>query len=197
LKLLADYRNSAIHLGEIIDTERKEIFHTFLAATSLITDEMGIKRQDFFGEFAELVATHLDNSLAEVNREVAERLARSKTMFEQRYSALDDSQMQVVVKSVEASYPVDKYERRLFDCPACGMQGLISGSYDVDWQVDYDRDGSISGGYPVVTMTASGFSCGFCDLNLDGAAELKASGLPSTVDIEDADPEDFYEEPGY
>jgi len=60
------------------------------------------------------VATHLDNSLAEVNRKVAERLARSKTMFEQRYSALDDSQMQVVVKSAEASYPVDKYERRLF-----------------------------------------------------------------------------------
>jgi hypothetical protein len=62
---------------------------------------------------------------------------------------------------------------------------------------DYDRDGSISGGYPVVTMTASGFSCGFCDLNLDSASELEASGLPTTVDIEDADPQDFYEEPDY
>jgi hypothetical protein len=77
------------------------------------------------------------------------------------------------------------------------MQGLISGSYDVEWEVDYERDGSVSGGYPVVTMTASGFSCSFCDMSLDGAAELKASGLPTTVDIEDADPKDFYEEPDY
>jgi hypothetical protein len=197
LRLLADYRNSAIHLGEIIEEERKEIFHALIASTSHITDEMGTKRTDFFGEFAELVATHLDKSLAEVNREVAERLARAKTMFERRYSALDGTQMQVVVKSVEASYPVDKYERRLIDCPACGMQGLISGSYDVDWQVDYDRDGSVSSGYPVVTMTTSGFYCGFCDLTLDDAAELKASGLPTTVDIEDADPQDFYPEPDY
>ena len=77
------------------------------------------------------------------------------------------------------------------------MQGLVSGSYDVVWEVDYDLDGSSTGGYPVVTMTASGFSCGFCDLDLGGEAELKASGLPTTVDIEDADPEDFYEEPDY
>jgi hypothetical protein len=197
LKLLADYRNSAIHLGEIVQEEQKEIFHAFIASASLITGEMGVKPKEVFGEFAELVATHLDNSLAEVNREVAERLARSKTLFERRYSALDNTQMQVVAKSVEASYPVDKYERRLIDCPACGMQGLIIGSYDVDWQVDIDRDGSISGGYPVVTMTASAFACGFCDLTLDDAAELKASGLPTTVDIEDADPKDFYPERDY
>jgi hypothetical protein len=43
----------------------------------------------------------------------------------------------------------------------------------------------------------AGFYCSFCDLSLDDAAELKASGLPTTVDIEDADPEDFYPEPDY
>jgi hypothetical protein len=103
--------------------------------------------------------------------------------------------MEVVAKSIEASYPVDKYERVLVDCPACGRKGLLSGSHEVDWEVDYDRDGSISGGYPVVTMTASNFSCFFCDLILEGAAELQAAGLPITVDIEDPDPADFYDPP--
>jgi hypothetical protein len=196
LRLLADYRNSAVHLGEIIEAEKKEIFHTFLASTSLISDEMGSGRADLFGEFAELVHTHMDNSLEEINRDVAERLARSKTVFERRYSALDGTQMQVVVKSVEGSYPVDKYERRLIDCPACCMRGLISGHYDVEWQVDYDDHGP-SGSYPVVTMTASSFFCNFCDLRLEDATELKASGLPTTVDIEDADPQDFYDEPDH
>lgn len=63
--------------------------------------------------------------------------------------------------------------------------------------MDYEREGTIASAHPVVTMTPSGFSCGFCDLSLDGAAELKASGLSTTVDIEDVDPADFYEEPDY
>jgi|ERR1700722_12454317 len=194
LGLLAAYRNSAVHFGEIVAEEKEEIFNSFIAATSLITDEMGIKRTDFFGESAELVASRLDASLEKVNRDVAERLTRAVIMFKRRFSELDNAQLEVVLKSVEAGYPVDKYERRLIDCPACGKQGLISGTCDVDWQADIDYDGSVSGAYAVVTMTASGFSCGFCGLTLDDAAELKAAGLSTTIDVDDADPEDFYEE---
>jgi hypothetical protein len=196
LTLLAEYRNSAIHLGEIIQDEKKEIFHAFLAATSLLVDELGIKRQEYFGEFAKLVEAHLDDSLAETGRDVAEQLARSKAVYAQRYSALEKSQMDIVVKSMVANYyPIDKYESVLVDCPACGQQGLLNGSYEVEWEVDYDRDGSISGGYPAVTMTASAFVCLFCDLALGGAVELQAAGLPTTVDIEDPDPKDFYDPP--
>src|SRR5260370_11178835 len=36
LRLLADYRNSAIHLGDIFDEEKKEILHAFVAGVSLI-----------------------------------------------------------------------------------------------------------------------------------------------------------------
>lgn len=195
LMLLAEFRNSAIHLGEIILRERKEIFHAFLAATSLLVDELAIKRETYFGTFADLVATHLDESLADANRDVAEQLACSQNIYARRYSALAKDQMEVVAKSIEASYPIDKYERVLTECPACGQQGLLSGSYEVEWEVDYDRDGSISGGYPVVTMTPADFSCFFCDLTLAGAVELQAAGLPPTVDIKDPDPRDFYDPP--
>jgi hypothetical protein len=195
LTLLAEYRNSAVHLGEIIEDEKKEIFHAFLAATSLLVDELGVNRREYFGQYANVVEIHLDDSLAETNRNVAERLARSRTVYAERYSALDSDQMDVVAKSVEARYRVAKYEDALLDCPACGRKGLLSGPYEVDWEVDYDTDGSISGGYPVVTMTASQFACFFCELGLSGAAELQAAGLPVTVDIEDPDPEDFYDPP--
>ncbi len=158
-------------------------------------DELGIKRQEYFGEFSKLVETHLDESLAETNRNVAEKLARSRNVYAQRYSALEDAQIEIVAKSVEANYPVDRYERILEDCPACGRHGLLSGSFEVEWEVDYEDDGSISGGYPVVTMTASNFSCFFCDLILEGALELQAADLPTTVNIEDPDPADFYDPP--
>src|SRR5258705_756571 len=36
---------------------------------SLISDDIGIKRNEFFGEYAEFVAAHLDNSLAERSEE--------------------------------------------------------------------------------------------------------------------------------
>jgi hypothetical protein len=195
LILLAEYRNSAIHLGEIIEDEKKEIFHAFLAGTALLVDEMGITRDKYFGEYTPMVETHLDDSLAEANKEVAERLARAKTVYRQRYAALDNAQLQVVVKSIEASYPVEKYECLLTECPSCGQPGLLSGSHVVDWDVDYDNDGSISGGYPIVTMTASNFLCFFCDLVLEGTIELQAAGMPETVDIENPDPEDFYDSP--
>src|SRR5712692_1022431 len=197
LKLLADHRNSAIHLGEIIETERKEIFHTSLAATSLIVDEMGTTRQDFFGEFAELVAAHLDKTLAEVNRAVAEKLARARTTFQQRYGALDRGHLEVVAKAVEGGYPLTKYEDELIECPSCGKLGMTSGSFDVEWEVDYDEDGTAAGGYPVVTLTPSVFICNLCDLTLDDASELKAAALGKPINIEDVDPSDFYPEPDY
>jgi hypothetical protein len=36
-----------------------------------------------------------------------------------------------------------------------------------------------------------------CGLILDGASELKAAGLEVSINIEDVDPADFYEEPDY
>jgi hypothetical protein len=196
LKLLAEYRNSAVHLGTIVEDEQKKIVGAYIAGTSIITDEMGIARPDFFGEYAELVAKHLDKSLEDVSRTVEEKLVHAKAVFEQRFESLEKEQMEVVAKAIEASYSVSKYERILQECPACGYMGLISGDYDVEWQVDVDEDGYHSS-YPTVTMRAGDFVCSFCQLMLDGSAELKAAKLPTDIEIEDPDPNDFAPEPDY
>src|SRR5258708_26840915 len=197
LKLLADHRNSAIHLGEIIETERKEIFHTLLASSSLLADEMGIPRKEFFGEFAELVATHLDKSLADVNRVVAEKVARAKTNYQQKYGTLDAVYVESIVKSLEGSYVLAKYEDQLVQCPACGKVGMTSVSFDVEWEADFDDDGTPMGAFPIVTLTPSTFICNLCGLSLGDTSELKAAGLGEPIGIEDVDPSDFYEEPDY
>src|SRR5271155_5368565 len=156
-------RYSAIHLGEIVSEEQKEIFHEFVAATSLVVDEMEIPRKDFFGEFAELVATHLDKSLTEMTRLTAEKLARAKTDYGQKYGSLDPAHTQSIIQSVESAYRPRQYDDQLVECPACGNQGLLSGSIDVDWQVDVDDEGRAYGAYPIVTLTPSGFVCGLCN----------------------------------
>ena len=67
----------------------------------------------------------------------------------------------------------------------------------MEWDADIDRDGSIMGVFPIVTLKALIFICNVCGPTLDAPSELKAAGLQVSINIEDIDPADFYEEPDY
>ena len=197
LGMLAEFRNSAIHLGEVIEDERKEIFHEFIASTCLIIEEMGIPRKDFFGRFADLVETHLNTSLTEVSRLVAEKIARSKSNFERKYGMLNNVHREDLIGHEEDEYDLEKYEEQFATCPACGKKSVLSGSTDVDWDVDFYPDGTVMGATPIVTLTPSTFSCRVCGLALEGSAELQAAGFSKTLPVDDVDPADFYDERDY
>jgi hypothetical protein len=89
------------------------------------------------------------------------------------------------------------YEDQLSECPACGNQAVLSGSIDVDWDADFDRDGTPIGAFPIVTFTPSSFDCAVCGLMLAGSAELNATGLGGSIPLQDVDPSDFYSEPDF
>jgi hypothetical protein len=199
LTLLAEYRNSTIHLGDVPETEVTQLLRAFLAGSCAIVTGLGLKPEEMFGEFTEIVSKQLDESLAEVQRVVAEKLARAKDDFRLRYATLDSDQLKAVVKVIESGYANirEKYRDELVACPACGHLGITSGDYDVDWTADYDEDGLPENAYATVTLNASAFVCNICGLNLDDASELKAGGLEDSINIEDFDEADFYEEPDY
>ena len=197
LRLLADFRNSAVHLGEVIEKERREIFHEFLAATSLLIHALGMTPQGFFAEFEPIVVAHLDQSLQEVNRQTAEKIAHAKTRYAQKYAVLDAEHAQAIVKMVEASYSLEECEDQFFECPACGNQGVIHGTVDVQWEADYDRWGNIEGGTPVATLEPSSFDCHLCGLSLTGSSEMQAAGFNEPINVENFDPADFYDTPDY
>jgi hypothetical protein len=52
-----------------------------LAGSSAVAKGLELKPEEIFGEFAEMVLKQLDESLAEVQRVVAEKLARAKGDF--------------------------------------------------------------------------------------------------------------------
>jgi hypothetical protein len=58
----------------------------------------------------------------------------------------------------------------------------------VRWEEEYGDDYSF-----VATFVPGGLRCRACDLELDGEDELRAAGVESSWDVEDADPADFYE----
>jgi hypothetical protein len=72
------------------------------------------------------------------------------------------------------------------DCPECGSDGLLIGTVDVDFDVDFDVEPLGGGQYePVpysITITAlvpAGFTCNVCKLELVGVDELTEWGLPT------------------
>jgi hypothetical protein len=195
LKLLAEYRNSIIHLGEVPEVEVKQLFRSYLAGSSLILKSLELKPEEVFGEFAEMVSQELNEALAEVHVLVAEKLAQARDSFQQRYSALDPAQLKALINVIESGYKsgMEKYRDVLEECPACQNVGIASGDYDLDWDIDYDN-GIPIGGSPIVTLNPSDFVCNVCGLKLEDATELTAAGLPDSINIEDVDPSDFYEE---
>jgi len=195
LALLAEYRNSTVHLGDVPKEEVKQLFQAYVAGSSAIIEEMGLKPQQVFGEFAKLVLRQLDESLAEVQRRVLEKIERARDDFRVRYATLAGGQLKAVVKVIERAYQnvMEKYSNALLVCPACSRMGIAGGAYDVDWDVDLE-DGEVVGGTPIVTLKPSTFVCNVCGLSLGDASELAAAGLQDSINIEDVDPEDFYEE---
>jgi hypothetical protein len=197
LTLLAEYRNSTIHLGEVPEIEFTQLLRAYLGGSSTLITGLDLNPKEVFGEFTEMVSKQLDESLAEVQRVVAEKLARAKDAFQQRYATLDAGQLKALVSAIESGYANFrlKYQDELVACPACGHLGLANGDYDVDWEGEYDEDGAPWNAYAIVTLNPSSFICNVCGLNLDDASELKAAGLPESINIENVDEADFYEEP--
>jgi hypothetical protein len=194
LTLLVEYRNSTSHLGEVPEAEAKQLFRTYLAGSSVVAKGLELKPEQIFGEFAEMVSKQLDESLAEVQLVVAKKLAQAKDDFQLRYAGLNPEQLKTLVNVIESGYKnkMDKYYNELVDCPSCKHQGVVSGDFELDSEVDVDRNGSIEGGYLVVTLTPATFFCDVCGLDLKDPSELKAAGLPESIDIEDVAPADFY-----
>jgi rubrerythrin len=200
LTLLAEYRNSTVHFGEVPETETKQLLRAYLAGSSAIIKGLELKTEDIYGEFAEIVAKQLDETLAEVQRTVAEKIVKARADSRMRYAALHLDQLEAVVSVIEGSYKSlrERYRDELVTCPACGHLGIAAGDYDLDWEPEYDDEsGLVNHAYPVVTLKPSTFACNICGLNLDNASELVAAGLPDSICIEDVDETDFYEEPDY
>jgi len=95
-----------------------------------------------------MVAKQLDESLAEVQRVVAEKLARAKDDFRLRYPGLDSDQLETLVNIIEAGYnnKMDKYYDKLVNCHSCQHQGVVSGDFELDSDVDVDENGIPEGG---------------------------------------------------
>ena len=97
-----------------------------------------------------IVDTRLSDSAKEAEVRAAEAIAAARHVFEDRYSAMDEDMKKAVVSMIEERNRPAKYEQDVVECPARDRLALVSGSYDVDWDPEYDREGFVENAYPVV-----------------------------------------------
>jgi hypothetical protein len=197
LQLLADVRNGVVHAGSLEPGADEAALVPFIKACDhLLPGVRGASRELLWGDLTSIVDARLSDSLETAELLVADALASARLAFERRYASLDDAARNGVLSGIESSYDVTKYEEDLVDCPACDRRALTQGSYEVEWEADYDVEGGegfVSGVYPVVTYSPGYLSCRVCGLELDGDEELRAAGVPEAWEIEDAEAADFYE----
>src|SRR4029077_9763249 len=95
-----------------------------------------------------------------------------------------------VLQTIEAGIVLEKYAQQMMQCPACEGNGIISGQIGVqDWEQDE------AGAHPSALLFAYEFRCPTCGLHLE-KDELASAGLETELDVENVEPEDFYEDEG-
>jgi hypothetical protein len=197
LQLLADVRNGVAHAGKLDPEADDATLVPFIRACDhLLSNLPGGDRASMWGEFISLVDARLSDSTKAAELLVADALAAARLAFDARFGSLDDAVRDGVLSGIENSYDLAKYEESIVDCPACARSALTRGSYEVDWEADWDVEGGegyVSGVYPVVTYSPGYLYCRVCGLELDGQEQLSAAGVADSWTLEDADAADFYD----
>jgi hypothetical protein len=197
LQLLIWVRNGVVHAGQVEDDA--DVLVPFLRACDhLLADMSDADRESFWGDALEMVDARLSESSDAAKVSAAEALAAARRRFAERYSEIEPALRAAMIATVEDTYVPKRYEQTLRTCPACEQQALVYGSYEVDWEPDWEySDGEVwaAGAYPIVRFSPGTLDCRVCGLELDGEAELEAAGVPAMweLDSDEVNPSDFHE----
>jgi hypothetical protein len=172
--LLADVRNGVVHAGRVESSAAETVLAPFLKACDELLVPMGIARGHFWADLTEVVE------------------ASARLEFEKRYAAMEPEVRGAVLKVILEGYRFEGHEQDLVNCPSCGEPALATGTVDVSWEADFDRDDFgetyIVGAYPsAVTFYPNRLECRTCGLRLDGLEELQAVGIERSWRVEDPD----------
>lgn len=189
LELLREIRNGVVHLG--LAAEKAEaLLIPFLQAAQLLLDELDQSSWVYFGNKTEWVEDSLARAREGKEKDVKEKVSLAKKAFASRFQAMETPWRDQVLQMTVASYEVDGLETHLYECPACGTQGLTAGHVSPDYEVDEEvKHGEfmVYAYLKSVEFLPDEFECKACGLALDGKAEIVAGGIPSSWELEDVD----------
>jgi hypothetical protein len=189
LQLLREVRNGVAHLG--LAAERADdLLVPFLQASELLLAELDESDWAYFGNKTQLVAETLARDREGRERDVTRKVGQAKKAFSQRYQPIDPAWKNQVLGMLVSSYGADGFQTHLRPCPACGTDGLVTGTVSPDYEVDQETKHGETMLYASLTSVEflpDRFECKACGLSLRGKGEIGAAGMQVAWELEDVD----------
>jgi hypothetical protein len=192
LEPLAEARNGALHLVGADSATAFRLLVPYIDAMRIMGEALGVNFDEMFADYSELAKEVLEQSIEEAQVRVTAKIARAKQVFAERYGDMQGEGLRTVIRAVEATYGLMRYDEELSVCPACGYTAKLIGHHSLrDWEYDSDEEGNVSSRSAIVDLYVEELGCAVCGLELQGDDELSAAGMPTTIELEDVDSEDF------
>lgn len=191
---LIDVRDGVVHAGSLESLE-DDLMAAFVATGDLLLSDLGIAREEFWGERVEVADVLLDSYATKFARRVDLKRILARSRYDNLLADIDDTDVQdALIRSLEDHYFRD--DESACDCPVCGRLGIADGIHYVVWddEVEWDADGTElwSG---TVYFDAMRFRCPVCHFTVTGPEEFMAAELPVNWEEDGADPFHFDEPP--
>ncbi|MCZ2818305.1 hypothetical protein [Modestobacter sp. VKM Ac-2984] len=193
LRPVGQARNGAAHVGRV-GVDPDVVAQAALRGAKLLLPLVGDNLEVFFGDYADAAAVLLDERATVLHRALELRAGRGSENFEKRFGRVPlDADQGLAYGLINVPALVDD-RHRLWNCPACLQQGLLSGDVQVDVDHEVASEDGVQYSYVVgaqVIFFARRFSCPYCDMSLVGPEELDWGLMPLTETIREATELDF------
>ncbi|MEX1102310.1 MAG: hypothetical protein WD739_11005 [Actinomycetota bacterium] len=188
LSTLREVRNGLVHLGRSAESS-SEVLLPYLQATDILLAELAQgNKADYWGDSHPFVTATLSEAV-ESNREQVERLlSDSRAAFTRRFKGSDPSWKEEVVTITVSGYDLDRLERQLYECPACGSDALAEGHIEPDYEFDEEVDDGqfvVHADLKALFFYPQRLQCRVCGLHLDGPQQIDGAEVPSNWELPD------------
>ncbi|MFE5239941.1 MULTISPECIES: hypothetical protein [unclassified Streptomyces] len=152
---LADARNGVAHSGYHDRAEVVAVFTSCIKVIDPLLAELGIG-PEYWGQHKELHDKLLIEGIEAARVRSERKLSRARRIFQQRYGHISDTDLHyIVATSIGLTAPWNVRHAHTAPCPACSLQGLLTGSFSIDEERQ------------TVVLSPESFRCSVCELHLE------------------------------
>jgi hypothetical protein len=137
--LLLEMRNGIVHSGHRGTAGGEASLMGDVAQyVEQLLNARGLSTTEYWGDSAEMVATHMKRRLTALEASYQRRLQAAKERFAGYASRMEPAALEAYVAAATPIAPGAEFDSALVPCPACGHGGLITGESDPEWEPDWD-----------------------------------------------------------
>lgn len=186
-------RNGVAHAGLHEPTEVEAVLTTCIRIVDRLLTVLGALTQNYWGHYRSLHDRLAEEHANSVRIQLETKLARARRAYRRRFEGVPPGEKTSIVMALTVRAPFSADREFPSKCPACGEQGWLGGTTDIDYASTTEIEGVGEVPTPMVVFFPVSFDCAVCRLALNGTEELELADLPVEVPLPEEDPDAYYD----